>query len=134
MAEALSKAAKTAIMKDIILRLHQLPVDEAKARFEREIGDTTSTEMARDQASLNRGGLTAGRDQAVLQRPRLALPVGAREGHLQETSPSHPVFLFKLENAEIGSSSPSLRETDRRAPQSGFAPFKDGGQEAVAPL
>lgn len=47
MAERIGKEQKKEIMKDIIRKLHEgMSVEEAKGRFEREIGSVTSVEIA----------------------------------------------------------------------------------------
>lgn len=57
MAEVIDRDRKKEIMKDIILKLHQgLALEEAKSRFEEEIGSVTSTEIAEiEQTLINEG-------------------------------------------------------------------------------
>lgn len=46
MSQKIKKDRKKEILKDIILSLHRgLAVEEAKERFEKEIGDISSTEI-----------------------------------------------------------------------------------------
>jgi len=53
MAEVIDRDRKKEIMKDIILKLHQgLTLEEAKSRFEEEIGSVTSTEIAEIEQTL----------------------------------------------------------------------------------
>ena len=57
MPKELDKQAKKEIMKDIILNLHSgLTAEKAKDRFEKEVGNVTSTEIAEiEQALINDG-------------------------------------------------------------------------------
>ena len=57
MTEISNNQKKKEIMKDIIRKLHQgLTIEEAKERFEKEIGATSSTEIAEiEQALINEG-------------------------------------------------------------------------------
>jgi DUF438 domain-containing protein len=55
----LNKQAKKEIMKDIILQLHHgLSVDQAKERFEKEVGNISSTEIADIEQTLINEGLS----------------------------------------------------------------------------
>lgn len=118
--------AKTAVMKDIILQLHQgLPVEEAKERFEREVGDVTSTDIAQMEQALIAEGLTVDEIKQFCNVHALLFQSALERTPLEETSPAHPVYLFKLENAEITKLVASLRETAGQVDQIGFAAFKD---------
>ena len=97
-----SKETKTAIMKDIILDLHSgLSVGEAKDRFEQEIGDISSTEIAELEQSLIEEGLSVDEIKQVCNVHALLFQSALEKAAREETSPSHPVYLFRLENAEI---------------------------------
>lgn len=59
MSDELDKERKKEIMKDIILKLHKgLSVEEAKEKFEKEIGEGSSTEIAEMEQSLINEGLS----------------------------------------------------------------------------
>jgi uncharacterized protein len=112
--------AKTAVMKDIILQLHQgLPVTEAKERFEREIGDVTSTEIAEMEQSLITDGLSVDEIKEFCNVHALLFQSALERAGLEETSPTHPISLFKAENAEIAKLVASLRELAGTGGESG---------------
>ncbi len=55
----LTKQDKKRVMKEIILKLHQgLSVEEAKDRFEKEVGSISSTEIAEIEQALIDEGLS----------------------------------------------------------------------------
>lgn len=111
MSKELSKEAKTAVMKDIILGLHKgLSFEEAKERFEREIGDVSSTEIAEMEQSLLAEGLSVDEIKQFCNVHALLFQSALEKVPLEETSPAHPVSLFKAENAEITKLVASLRE------------------------
>ncbi len=59
MTEISNKQKKKEIMKDIIRKLHEgLTIEEAKERFEKEIGTVSSTEIAEIEQSLIDEGLS----------------------------------------------------------------------------
>jgi DUF438 domain-containing protein len=123
MTPELSQEAKAAVMKDIILQLHQgLPVTEAKERFEREIGDVTSTEIAAMEQSLINEGLSVDEIKMFCNVHALLFQSALEKVPLEETSPAHPVSLFKAENVEITKLVASLREVAAAAGQSGADP------------
>lgn len=116
MGEALSREAKTAVMKDIILGLHKgLSLEEAKERFEREIGDVTSTEIADMEQSLIAEGLSVDEIKQFCNVHALLFQSALEKVPLEETSPAHPVSLFKAENVEISKLVAALREAGERA-------------------
>ena len=97
-----SKETKTAIMKDIILDLHRgLPVEDAKDRFEQEIGDISSSEIAELEQSLIEEGLSVDEIKQFCNVHALLFQSALEKAAREETSPSHPVYLFRLENTEI---------------------------------
>ncbi len=111
MTSELSQETKAAVMKDIILQLHQgLPVTEAKERFEREIGDVTSTEIAAMEQSLINEGLSVDEIKMFCNVHALLFQSALEKAGLEETSPAHPVSLFKAENVEITKLVASLRD------------------------
>ena len=97
-----NKHARTETMKDIILKLHAgLSVDEAKERFEKEIGNISSTEIADIEQTLINEGLSPEEIKKFCNVHALIFQSALEKSASEETFPSHPVFLFKLENREI---------------------------------
>jgi DUF438 domain-containing protein len=102
MEERISQEAKTEVMKDIIRQLHTgLSVEEAKNRFEKEIGNITSTEIAEMEQSLINEGISPDEIKKFCNVHALLFHEALEKEIIQETSPSHPVYLFKMENREI---------------------------------
>jgi hypothetical protein len=137
MTPELGQEAKAAVMKDIILQLHQgLPVTEAKERFEREIGDVTSTEIAAMEQSLIDEGLSVDEIKMFCNVHALLFQSALERAPLEETSPAHPVSLIKAENVEITKLVASLREVAGTAGQSGADPaaFSRAKEEIKAGL
>ena len=95
MDKSVSKEAKKQIMKDIILKLHQgLSVEDAKERFEREVGDITSTEIADIEQTLINEGLTTDEIKKFCNVHALIFQSALEKSASEETFPSHPVYLF----------------------------------------
>ena len=139
MSKELSQEEKTAVMKDIILGLHRgLSFEEAKERFEREIGDVTSSEIAAMEQSLLGEGLTVDEIKQFCNVHALLFQSALEKVPLEETSPAHPVSLFKAENVEISKLVAALREwADKAAAASGpqeFAAAKDELREGLTRL
>ena len=102
MNEDKGKQQKKEIMKDIILKLHQgLSVEEAKERFEGEVGSVTSTEIAEIEQSLMNEGVSAEEIKKFCNVHSLLFQSALGETITKEESSAHPVYLFKLENREI---------------------------------
>lgn len=102
MVEGLERTAKKEIMKDIIRQLHQgLSAQAAKERFEKEIGEISSTEIAEIEQSLINEGLAPEEIKKFCNVHALLFQSALEKVAMKETSPSHPVFLFRLENREI---------------------------------
>jgi len=97
-----NKQKKKEIMKDIIRKLHQgLTIEEAKERFEKEIGTASSTEIAEIEQALIDEGLSPEEIKKFCNVHALLFQSALEKSIIKETSPSHPVYLFKLENREI---------------------------------
>jgi hypothetical protein len=133
------QGAKAAVLKDIIHQLHHgLPVTEAKERFEREIGDVTSTEIAEMEQSLIADGVSVDEIKQFCNVHALLFQSALEKAPLEETSPAHPIYLFKLENTEIGKLTSSLREAAAAAASAadaeGFAAAKEQIQAGLARL
>lgn len=102
MAQPLSKEAKKEVMKDIILKLHQgLSAEDAKERFEKEVGSVSSTEIAEIEQALINDGLSPEEIKKFCNVHTLIFQSALEKSASAETFPSHPIYLFKLENREI---------------------------------
>jgi DUF438 domain-containing protein len=89
-------------MKDIILKLHKgMSAEAAKDRFEAEIGNVTSTEIAEIEQSLIDDGLAPEEIKKFCNVHALIFQTALEQAAAADTSASHPVYLFKLENREI---------------------------------
>ncbi len=111
MSEGSNKTAKKEVMKDIILKLHAgLSVDEAKERFEKQVGNITSTEIADIEQTLINEGLSPEEIQKFCNVHALIFQSALEKSASEETFPSHPVYLFKLENREIEKLLSSLKD------------------------
>ena len=96
------KAAKKAALKDIIIKLHEgLTAEKAKDRFESEVGNVTSTEIAEMEQSLIDEGLSPEEIKKFCNVHALIFESALQKAAMPETSASHPVYLFKKENREI---------------------------------
>lgn len=102
MSESKNKQQKKETMKDIILKLHQgLSIEEAKERFEKEVGNISSTEIAEIEQSLINEGLSPEEIKKFCNVHALLFQSALEKSVSKETHPAHPVYLFKLENREI---------------------------------
>lgn len=102
MAQPLSKEAKKAVMKDIILNLHRgLSAEEARDRFEKEVGSVSSAEIAEIEQALINDGLSPEEIKKFCNVHTLIFQSALEKSASAETFPSHPVYLFRLENREI---------------------------------
>ena len=111
MTEISNKQKKKEIMKDIIRKLHQgLTIEKAKERFEKEIGTASSTEIAEIEQSLIDEGLSPEEITKFCNVHALLFQSALEKSIIKETSPSHPVYLFKLENREIEKIADSLKK------------------------
>lgn len=111
MTEIPDKQKKKEIMKDIIRKLHQgLTIEEAKERFEKEIGTASSTEIAEIEQDLINEGLSPEEIKKFCNVHALLFQSALEKSIIKETSPSHPVYLFKLENREIEKIADSLKK------------------------
>jgi uncharacterized protein len=127
--------AKTATMKDIIRALHEgLPVEQAKERFEREIGDVTSTEIAEMEQSLISEGVSVDEIKQFCNVHALLFQASLERAPLEETSPAHPIALFRAENAEITEAVESLRDAVVKFDPAGFALFREDLRKALLHL
>lgn len=111
--EAKSQEAKKQSLRDIILKLHEgLSPQDAKARFEAEVGNVTSSEIAEMEQSLINEGLSPEEIKKFCNVHALIFQSALENVTMKETSPSHPVYLFKLENREIEKVVGSLKKAE----------------------
>jgi len=111
MTEISNNQKKKEIMKDIIRKLHQgLTIEEAKERFEKEIGAASSTEIAEMEQALINEGLSPEEIKKFCNVHALLFQSALEKSIIGEISPSHPVYLFKLENREIEKIADSLKK------------------------
>ena len=97
-----AQGAKKAALKDIILKLHEgLTAEQAKDRFEKEVGNVTSTEIAELEHGLIEEGLSPEEIKKFCNVHALIFQSALEQVEMAETSPSHPVYLFREENREI---------------------------------
>jgi len=112
MATKPGKAEKTASLKSIITDLHGgLSVEEAKDRFEREIGDISSTEIAQLEQGLIDEGVSVDEIKQFCNVHALLFESALEKATQEETSPSHPIALFRAENVEIQKLLTAIRAT-----------------------
>jgi hypothetical protein len=106
-----NKDEKKRIMKEIIVELHKgLSVEEAKDRFEREIGAISSTEIAEVEQSLIDEGLSPDEIKKFCNVHALLFKSTLEKSTVKEKSPAHPIFLFELENREIEKVTGKIKE------------------------
>lgn len=125
MSEEQSREARKNAMKDIILSLHRgLTTDEAKERFEREVGDVNASEIAEIEQSLINEGLSAEEIMKFCNVHALIFQSSLEKAVADETFPSHPVYLFRQENREIEKLVGSLRDVTEKAEPDDMASLK----------
>jgi len=106
-----NKDQKKRIMKEIIVELHKgLSVEEAKDRFEREIGAISSTEIAEVEQSLIDEGLSPDEIKKFCNVHALLFKSTLEKSTIKEKSPAHPIFLFEMENREIEKVTGKIKE------------------------
>ncbi len=126
------------IMRDIIKELHRgLSAEDAKNRFEKEVGNVTSTEIAEIEQSLINDGMDPEEIKKFCNVHALIFRSALEKAASPETFPSHPVYLFKLENRELEKLIEATRGTlqSRHDPRSGGIPgLKRALSELLAKL
>ncbi len=96
------KERKKEVIRDLITRLHQgLSIEEAKEIFEKEVGTISSAEIAEVEQSLINEGLSPNEIKKFCNVHALLFKSALQQSVSKEESPTHPIFLFKLENREI---------------------------------
>ena len=123
MSEGLGNSDKKEAMKDIIRKLHEgLPVEKAKERFLKEIGNISSVEIAEIEQSLIHEGMQPEEIQKFCNVHALLFESTLEVAVSSEESPSHPVYLFKLENREIEKITGKIRKLSPKG--MGFKEYK----------
>ncbi len=90
------------VLKEILAELHKgLTLEAAKERFEAEIGRVTSVEIFDLEQSLLEEGVPAEEIKKFCNVHALLFEKDLEKSMADPASPSHPVALFKAENAEI---------------------------------
>ncbi len=126
MATKPGKVEKTATLKSIITDLHGgLSVEEAKERFERDIGDISSTEIAQLEQGLIDEGVSPDEIKQFCNVHALLFQSALEKATQEETSPSHPIALFRAENEEITKRVAALRETAADLTAQGTPAWRD---------
>lgn len=93
---------KKSVIRSIILDLHRgLPVEEAKERFEAEVGTISSTEIAEIEQSLINEGMSPEEIKKFCNVHALLFQSSLEQGEMKEEHPAHPIQLFRMENREI---------------------------------
>jgi len=135
MAEGIGKEQKKEIMKDIILKLHQgLSVEEAKKRFEKEIGSVTSVEIAEIEQALMNEGVAPEEIKKFCNVHALLFESALEKSIAKEESPAHPLYLMKLDNRQIEKITAALKEVAKEREKYGWAPFKQKVSELLSKL
>jgi len=89
-------------LKEILQKLHGgLPLADAKKQFEAEIGPVTSNEIFELEQSLLEDGVPAEEIKKFCNVHALLFDSSLEKSMADPSDPSHPVALFKAENAEI---------------------------------
>ncbi len=126
---------KKEVMKDIILKLHEgLSAEAAKERFETEVGDISSTEIAEIEQALINEGLSPEEIKKFCNVHALIFQSALEKSASEETFPSHPVYLFRQENREIEKLVASVRSFVEKRGEDEFPTFKEKLKEMLLTL
>lgn len=135
MSGSTGKNTKKEVMKDIILKLHQgLSAEAAKERFETEVGDISSTEIAEIEQALINDGLSPEEIKKFCNVHALIFQSALEKSASEETFPSHPVYLFRQENREIEKLVASVRSFAEKPEEDEFPAFKAKLKEMLLTL
>ena len=130
-----SKQAKKEVMKDIIRELHRgLSAEAAKERFEKEVGSVTSSEIAEIEQSLINDGLSPDEIKKFCNVHALIFQSALEKSASPETFPSHPVYLFRLENREVEKLTREIREVAENKTNAKLGPLKKSLRDIVFKL
>ena len=129
---AADRAQQKQVMKDIILGLHRgVSVEEAKARFEKEVGNVSSSEIAELEQSLIDEGLSTDEIKKFCNVHALLFQSALEKNPADETFPSHPVYLFKMENREIEKLVDSIKKAVEKPELQRLAALKKALKEGL---
>ncbi|HAT71700.1 MAG TPA: PAS domain S-box protein [Elusimicrobia bacterium] len=93
---------KKRILKEILAELHKgLSLEDAKKRFELEVGQVTANEIFELEQSLLEDGVPVEEIKKFCNVHALLFQKDLEKSMADPESPVHPVALFKAENAEI---------------------------------
>ncbi len=135
MAEGIGKDKKKEIMKDIIRKLHEgLGLEAARERFEKEIGNVTSTEIAEIEQGLMNEGISPDEIKKFCNVHALLFQSALEKSMDKEESPAHPVFLMRQDNREIEKITAALKEAAQNGQKYGLARFKEKVGELLGRL
>ncbi len=105
---------KKVLIKELIQELHRgLSVEDAKDRFEREVGTISSSEIAEiEQSLMDDEGMSPDEIKRFCNVHALLFEsaLGSTRDPLQEVNPAHPVHLFRLENDALLEITGTIRE------------------------
>ncbi|MGB9821080.1 MAG: DUF438 domain-containing protein [Pseudothermotoga sp.] len=102
MSQGVGKQQKKEIIKQIIKQLHEgLSVQEAKERFEKEIGSITSFEIAQIEQELINEGVSSDEIKRFCNVHAMLFEGIMSESLKNPEYPAHPVNIFKQENQQI---------------------------------
>lgn len=125
MSRSSSEMARKEVMKDIILKLHEgMSAEEARQRFEKEVGNITSAEIADIEQTLINEGLSPEEIKKFCNVHALIFQSALEKAASEETFPSHPVYLFRQENREIEKLVAAVRDLAGKREKKDFPAFK----------
>ncbi|MFC1988538.1 DUF438 domain-containing protein [Chloroflexota bacterium] len=131
----LNKDQKKAVMKDIIIKLHEgLSVEAARERFEDEVGMISSTEIAEIEQGLINDGLSPDEIKKFCNVHALLFQAALEKVPEQDTSPSHPIYLFKLENREVEKQADSIKGLVEKAESGEITSLRKSLEESLLKL
>ncbi|MBI5361201.1 MAG: DUF438 domain-containing protein [Planctomycetes bacterium] len=131
----MEKEQKKTVIKDIIRKLHEgATPEESKVRFEKEVGDITSTEIAEIEQSLINDGVTPDEIKKFCNVHALLFEKALKDAATRQESPSHPVYLFRLENREIEKLTKSGKELIKNIAGINAEKFRQSAAELLAKL
>jgi PAS domain S-box-containing protein len=130
-----SENTKKEVMKAIILELHQgLTAEAARERFETEVGNISSTEIAEIEQALINEGLSPEEIKKFCNVHALIFQSALEKCASEETFPSHPVYLFRQENREIEKLVELVRSFIKKRKEGKFPVFKEKLKEMLLNL
>ncbi|MBM3709216.1 MAG: DUF438 domain-containing protein [Actinobacteria bacterium] len=106
-----NKEQKKEAIKDIIRQLHKgLSIEDAKKKFDNEVGSITSSEIAEIEQSMINEGMSVDEIKKFCNVHALLFESSLTEIVSKEEAAGHPVHTFKLENRKIEQLTGSVRE------------------------